>query len=90
MITNPTIKPGTVHEKHAADIPRYKVLIHNDDINSKKVPWRMRKQDGTPPPSLASNARVPPFVRSAPYENKANTFMRVRQDGRPIILYCIG
>lgn len=34
MITNPTMKPETVHEKHAADMPRYKVLIHNDDINS--------------------------------------------------------
>jgi ATP-dependent Clp protease adaptor protein ClpS len=34
MTTIPTTKPGTVLEQHIAHIPRYKVLIHNDDVNS--------------------------------------------------------
>ncbi len=34
MTTAPTTKPGTVLEQHSAHIPRYKVLLHNDDVNS--------------------------------------------------------
>jgi ATP-dependent Clp protease adaptor protein ClpS len=33
MATIPT-KPGSVLEQHTALIPRYKVLVHNDDVNS--------------------------------------------------------
>jgi len=34
MTTLPTSKPGAVLEQHIAHIPRYKVLVHNDDVNS--------------------------------------------------------
>jgi ATP-dependent Clp protease adaptor protein ClpS len=34
MTTNPTAKPGTVLEQHTTHIPRYRVLVHNDDVNS--------------------------------------------------------
>jgi ATP-dependent Clp protease adaptor protein ClpS len=34
MTTAPTTKPGTVLEQQSAHIPRYKVLLHNDDVNS--------------------------------------------------------
>lgn len=34
MATVPTTKPGSVLEQHTAPIPRYKVLVHNDDVNS--------------------------------------------------------
>jgi ATP-dependent Clp protease adaptor protein ClpS len=34
MTTAPTTKPGTVLEQQSPHIPRYKVLLHNDDVNS--------------------------------------------------------
>lgn len=34
MTTIPTTKPGAVLEQHTAHIPRYRVLVHNDDVNS--------------------------------------------------------
>ncbi len=30
----PKTRPGAVAEQHAAHIPLYKVLLHNDDVNS--------------------------------------------------------
>ena len=34
MTAFPTTKPGTVLEQHIAHMPRYRVLLHNDDVNS--------------------------------------------------------
>ncbi len=34
MTTVPVAKPGAVLEQHTAPIPRYRVLLHNDDVNS--------------------------------------------------------
>ncbi len=34
MIALPSTKPGAIREEHTAHIPRYKVLLHNDDVNS--------------------------------------------------------
>jgi ATP-dependent Clp protease adaptor protein ClpS len=34
MPTLPSAKPGTVLDQHTTHIPRYKVLLHNDDVNS--------------------------------------------------------
>jgi ATP-dependent Clp protease adaptor protein ClpS len=34
MSTLPATKPGTVLEQHTAHIPLYKVLLHNDDVNT--------------------------------------------------------
>ena len=30
----PKTRPGTLEERHAAHIPLYKVLLHNDDVNT--------------------------------------------------------
>ncbi len=34
MTAYPTTKPGQVLEQHTTLLPRYKVLLHNDDVNS--------------------------------------------------------
>ena len=36
MISSAVTKPGTITltEQHTATIPRYKVLLHNDDVNT--------------------------------------------------------
>jgi ATP-dependent Clp protease adaptor protein ClpS len=34
MTTFPSTKPGTITERHTTLIPRYKVLLHNDDVNT--------------------------------------------------------
>ena len=34
MATFPTTRPETVLEQHIALMPRYRVLLHNDDVNS--------------------------------------------------------
>jgi ATP-dependent Clp protease adaptor protein ClpS len=34
MAALPSTKPGTATERHAAHIPLYKVLLHNDDVNT--------------------------------------------------------
>jgi len=34
MSTKPSTKPTAVLEQFTAHIPRYKVLLHNDDVNS--------------------------------------------------------
>lgn len=34
MTTLPSAKPGTIPEQHAMHMPRFKVLLHNDDVNS--------------------------------------------------------
>ncbi len=34
MTAAPTTKPGAVIEQHTALMPRYRVLLHNDDVNS--------------------------------------------------------
>ena len=34
MTANPLTRPATVLERHAATLPRYRVLLHNDDVNS--------------------------------------------------------
>ncbi len=34
MTTLPTTKPGAVLEQHTTHVPRYRVLVHNDDVNS--------------------------------------------------------
>ncbi len=34
MSAIPSTKPGTTSEEHTAHITRYKVLLHNDDVNT--------------------------------------------------------
>ena len=34
MAESPTSKPALVMERETVTIPRYKVLLHNDDVNS--------------------------------------------------------
>ena len=34
MTESPSAKPGAVLERQAAHLPRYRVLLHNDDINT--------------------------------------------------------
>ena len=34
MTTAPKTRPGAVLERHTAPMPRYRVLLHNDDVNS--------------------------------------------------------
>ncbi len=34
MTPVPTTKPGAVIDRQAALLPRYRVLLHNDDVNS--------------------------------------------------------
>jgi ATP-dependent Clp protease adaptor protein ClpS len=34
MTTFPATKPGPIAERHTALIPLYKVLLHNDDVNT--------------------------------------------------------
>jgi ATP-dependent Clp protease adaptor protein ClpS len=34
MSSMPSTKPGTILKQHTAHIPRFRVLLHNDDVNS--------------------------------------------------------
>ncbi len=34
MASLPSAKPGAILEEHTAHLPRYRVLLHNDDVNS--------------------------------------------------------
>lgn len=34
MIRAQSVRPETTVERHTASLPRYKVLLHNDDVNS--------------------------------------------------------
>ncbi len=34
MTTDPATRPDVVLEQHAVQMPRYRVLLHNDDVNS--------------------------------------------------------
>lgn len=34
MTTRPTTRPGTITERYTTFVPLYKVLLHNDDVNT--------------------------------------------------------
>jgi ATP-dependent Clp protease adaptor protein ClpS len=34
MATLPATKPGTISERQATHIPLYRILLHNDDVNT--------------------------------------------------------